>query len=67
MELHGVYAEQSKGHHLHDNISVTPGVEQCGTLTKHRKVTSNQDIEGQRRYPRSNIKGSITLSRMGSV
>ena len=51
-ELHGVYAEQSRGHHLPGHMNGVPGVEQYGALTEYSQVTSTQDMVGHRQYPR---------------
>lgn len=51
-EFHGVYAEQSRGHHLPGHMSGVPGVEHYGALIEYSKVTSNQDMVGHRQYPR---------------
>lgn len=51
-ELHGVYAEQSRGHHLPGHMNGVPGVGQYGALTEYSQVTSTQDMVGHRQYPR---------------
>lgn len=48
MGIFALMIAELHGHHLHGNMSVSPGVEQYDALNEHLGgVTSNQDIDGQ--------------------